>query len=475
MSILKNDYINFIKNNLLLVISIPVIFNSGINFIQRFDLINLDKVAFAKIISFILGTLFFTYLSDFLNNQFLFGGRSVALVLYLTSYFIFDSVLMFVGKKMTFQSTFYLLSLFWCVLILFKTKSLVGIIKIVSFLSIYKIFNYLFFAELINNTTYKELNTDVLAQWLDLASMIYENNYFFALGNNLIEGQGLLPSYIQALLFEIGFSYEKFQFIQVNSYLFISFAILLITDLKISKINKIISFVLFISLITNNDWLEYLLVNSLMIEGIVSFFISVYLYNFLQIFSNKNLVSFFFFLSFGGMVLTKNFVSLICLLIIILSIFYIKRNIFLLSSFVVYILNLFYQKFYFSELQNFAYTSEIDFKDLFWDFIYLRDLDLNKVSDIIKQFLIDKPTTYIVLVFLIINFIIFRKFRLSFNTNELMFIFVILNYILVNLLYISVWRFMEFESSYRYLISCFHIIFISLVISVSKLEESSKF
>ena len=82
MSIFKNDYINFIKNNLLLAISIPVIFNSGINFIQRFNLINLDKVSFAKIISFILGTLFFVYLSDYLNNKFLFGGRSVALVLH---------------------------------------------------------------------------------------------------------------------------------------------------------------------------------------------------------------------------------------------------------------------------------------------------------------------------------------------------------------------------------------------------------
>ena len=87
---------------------------------------------------------------------------------------------MFIGGKMTFQSTFYITSLFWCVLILFlKTKSLVGVIKIVSILSIYKIFNYLFFTDLINNSTYKKLNTDVLAQWLDLASMIYENNYFF--------------------------------------------------------------------------------------------------------------------------------------------------------------------------------------------------------------------------------------------------------------------------------------------------------
>ena len=92
----------------------------------------------------------------------------------------------------------------------FQNKKFLGIIKIVSFLSIYKIFNNLFLADLINNSTYKELNTDVLAQWLDLARMIYENNYFFALENNLIEGQGLLPSYIQALLFEIGFSFQNF-------------------------------------------------------------------------------------------------------------------------------------------------------------------------------------------------------------------------------------------------------------------------
>lgn len=475
MSSSKNDLKNFIKSNFLLIISVPIIFNSGINFFQKFSLVYLDRVNLVKIISFILGTLFFVYLSNFLNNQFLFGGRSVALVMYLTSYFIFDSVLMFIGGRITFQSSFYLISSIWCALIFFKTKSFLGIIKIVSFLSIYKIFNNLFLADLINNSTYKELNTDVLAQWLDLARMIYENNYFFALENNLIEGQGLLPSYIQALLFEIGFSFQKFQFIQVNSYLFLSFSILLITDLEISKKNRVISSILFILVITNNDWLEYLLINSLMIEGIVSFFISVYLYNFIRMYEDKNLTSFFFFLCFGGMVLTKNFVSLISLVMIIFSIALLKRNIFLIAGFVVFSLNLFYQKIYFSKLQNFAYTSEIDFKDLIFDFIYLRDLDLTKAFDILNQFLIDKPTTYIVVVFLIINLIIFYKFGINFSTNELMFIFVILNFILVNLLYVSVWRNMEFESSYRYIISCFHIIFVSLVINLSKFDKTSKF
>ena len=34
----------------------------------------------------------------------------------------------------------------------------------------------------------------------------------------------------------------------------------------------------------------------------------------------------------------------------------------LVGSFIIYGFNLFYQKIYFSQLQNVAYTSEIDFK-----------------------------------------------------------------------------------------------------------------
>ena len=94
------------------------------------------------------------------------------------------------------------------------------------------------------------MNTDVPVQWFGIASMIFEQNYFFALKNNLIEGQGLLPSYIQALMLEMGFSLEKFQFIQINSYLFLTFTILLISDLKISKKNKIAIFNFFYC---NND------------------------------------------------------------------------------------------------------------------------------------------------------------------------------------------------------------------------------
>ena len=32
--------------------------------------------------------------------------------------------------------------------------------------------------EILNNSNYQEQNTDVPEQWLDIASMIYENNYY---------------------------------------------------------------------------------------------------------------------------------------------------------------------------------------------------------------------------------------------------------------------------------------------------------
>ena len=463
---------NFIKSNLLIIFFLPIIINTVLNIVDKVDLKILNEVSVVKFGSFILGTLFFIYLSNFLNDQYLLGGKSIALVLFLTSYFIFDSVFLFISKNFNFKFTFMFVSLLWCALIIYKTKSIVEITKILLFFFIYRMFNYFFFTEIANNSSYQELNTDVPAQWFGIASMIFEKNYFYALENNLIEGQGLLPSYIQALMLEIGFGLKNFQFIQVNSYLFLTFTVLLITDLKISIKNKVASSIFFIAIMINNDWLEYLILNSLMIEGIVSFLISVYLYNFIQMYKNNNTKSFIFFVSFGGMVLTKNFISIISLMLIISCIFLLRKNLFLIGSFVVYGFNLFYQKIYFSKLQSVAYTSEIDFKDLFLDFINLRDLNFTNISNIFEQFIIDKPTTYMVMGFLILNIVSLFKYKLNLQTDELLLSVVLINYVLVNLLYISYWRNIEFESSYRYIIRCFHLIFLSLISRFSKFENA---
>ena len=109
---------------------------------------------------------------------------------------------------------------------------------------------------------------------------------------------------------------------------------------------------------------------------------------------------------------------------------------------------------------------------MFLDFLYIRDIDFTNIRNIIEQFLIDKPTTYIVIGFLIINIVSLFKYKLNYKTDELLFFVVLLNYILVNLLYISYWRNIEFESSYRYIVSCFHLIFLSLISRFSKFENA---
>ncbi len=461
----------FLKNNITLIFAFPVLANSLLNLFLNFDQIIFERIYIMKFISFLLGTIFFFFISNTINNSFKVGGRAISLVMFFTSYFTIDSIFLFISKNLTFKSLIIYISVIWIMLLIYKSESIVNILKIFFSYLIWRLFNNNFFDDISNNTNYSELNTDVPEQWFDIARMIYENNYYFALENNLIEGQGLLPSYIQAFLLEVGFNVERFQFIQITSFLFLSFSILLIADLHISKKEKIIFSLVFISLILNNNWLEYLLVNSLMIEGIVSFFISVYLFNYSRMLKNVNTISFLFFLTFGALVLTKNFVSLISLVIIILSVFLLRKNIYIILSTVIYLLNLIYQRIYFSELQNFAYTSEIDFRDLIFDFIYLRDLDFSNIVNIINQFLIDKPTSYIVLVFLIAN--IFGIFVQKSNTTEdnIILFFIIINYILVNLLYISYWRNVEYESSYRYIISCFHLIYLSLIIQLSKFQK----
>ena len=465
------DIPTIFRKNIIVLFSLPIVLNSSINFLINFDMKFFQSIYLIKFISLLLGTLFFLYVSNTINETFNIGGRAVSLGIFLISYFTFDSLFLFATRIISFKSMLISFSLIWIFLLFYKTEKKINILKIFSSFLVWRTFNNIFSNDIFDNSNYQEQNTDVPEQWLDIAAMIYENNYYFALQNNLIEGQGLLPSYIQALLLEIGFGIQKFEFVQITSFLFLSFSVLLITDLKITKKNKIIFSIVLTLFILNNNWLEYLLINSLMIEGIVSFLVATYLLNFPRMLKNQNNSSFLFFLTFGAIVLTKNFVSLIVLVIILGSLFLLRKNIYIILSTFVYLSYFIYQRVYFSELQNFAYTSEIDFKDLFFDFIYLRDLDFSNIINIVNQFLIDKPTSYIVLMFLIVNLFGFVIQKSNTTQENIIFFFVIINYVLVNLLYISYWRNVEYESSYRYIISCFHLIYLSLIIQLSKFEK----
>ena len=66
----ENKLKTLIKKNMLFIFSLPIVLNAGFNLIQNIDSEFFDQISYAKVCSFILGSIFFIYLSDILNNLF---------------------------------------------------------------------------------------------------------------------------------------------------------------------------------------------------------------------------------------------------------------------------------------------------------------------------------------------------------------------------------------------------------------------
>ena len=465
-----------IKENLLIIIlCIPFIVNLFLNVVNDFSIIeNLTFQNLISLISFCLGSIFYLSLFRKLNEYLEVGSISLTATYFLISYFLFDSLLLFISRELLFSTSFLVVSTIWISVLLFKKIKIKDLTLIALTYFLFRFFNNQFFNVLSNNGSYEELNTDVPAQWKDLATMIFDENYFFSLINNPLSGQGLLISYIQSLLLKINFYPDNFIFIKTNYNLLLFFTFLLIFDLKIQKKNKIISCFGLTVFLINNEWLYYLLANSLMLEGIVSFFFGVYVYYYLFYLKKNTIHSLFFFLCFGSLVLSKNFVSLIALGLVILSLLFIKRNKYVIFGIIPYLTSLIYESVYTSEIKSWAHTDEINFESLLLDLILFRDLEIVNVINIFNEFLIDKPTSYLYILFFVSSVFYFLNTDKSFNYIYLSFLIVFINYLLVNLLYISYWQDIEYKSSYRYIVNTFHIVFITLCINFNKFEVKSK-
>ena len=465
---------HLIKNNILfLIMFLPFLFNFLLNIFQSLEFSS--TISSQNIINFFSTffiSVFFLCLFRFINKEFKINSNSLSAVYFFFSYFIFDSLFLPITKYLSFSNNFYLVTALWLILIISKKPKIQELLIILSSFFVSFFYNRFYFETLSDNSNYIELNSDVPLQWLDITSMIYENNYFYALDNNPIEGQGLLISYIQSIILKINFNTETFIFINNNYNIIFLISLLLIFDTNLTKKNKYIASTSFLIILFNNDWLYYLFANSLMLEGFVSLFFAIIIYYYFKNIESSNKISIFYFISFGTLVLSKNFISLIVILLIFYSFKFIKQNTYVVFSPIVYISYIIYQKIFFSELQNFAYTNEINFKELLFDLILIRNLKLDNITNIIQQFLIDKPTSLVVLIFLLTNLYIFINKRSLPRTINLIFFICLINYFLVNVLYISYWQNVEFESSYRYLMSCFHIIFLSNIVSLDEFEKA---
>lgn len=451
----------------------PLIINAVINFFIKNNLTYVSKNFFIKFGSFLLTALFFLFLSDAIKSATKLKFKSYSLVLFLSSYFLLDAIFLPITKFLSSTQVFLIGSFFWLSFLAVKSNKKKFIPTIILYV-LMRIYNWLNFDLISSKHNFVELNTDVNIQWFPLAKLIHENNYFYALENNLIEGQALFISYLQSIFLRLNFFVPEFQFINLNSNIILFFALLLLFDLSIKPKSKYISSIGLICLVLNNEWLFYLISNSLMLEGIVSLFVATYFLLLNKFFDKQSINSKVYFLFFGTIGLTKQFVSITFLIFCLVAILFSENRKTISFALIPYISNYFYQYFYFRNLNQFTYTNDLDFKDLLLDLILFRDLQFSNIPKILSNLFIDRPTTLLFIYFLGITAVVLYK-KNSYNYfNFTLLSYLYSNFIFVFILYISYWKNIEIQSSYRYFMNMFLLLYSFVVIKLDSFERVKK-
>tara|TARA_Y100000389_G_scaffold76692_1_gene73435 strand:+ start:12269 stop:13201 length:933 start_codon:yes stop_codon:yes gene_type:complete len=303
-----------------------------------------------------------------------------------------------------------------------------------------------------------------------MSSKIYNYNYYELFTNNLIDGHGLLLSHFQSVIFKINFLGQDFEFVRLNANLLLIFSFLLFFDLNISKKDSMLLCLIFTFLILNSDWLTYLFIDSLMLEGIVSLFFASVLLNIKNLqASNLNFKSSYFFMIFACLYLSKQFISLLVLLIF-LFIFIKYKNLNVITGLSVISLDLFYKKLYTPSVNGFEYSQGLNYIDLFKDLFLLEDLEFSNVINILNQLFIDKPISLLLLVYFALHLNNYFRYKNP-TISNIIFFTILTNIIFIFILYIAWWKNFGIQSSFRYILNTLHLIIIGIAMNLQSSTE----
>lgn len=449
----KNNIINFA----------PIILFSFIYLIIQSKIINrglyfpiLENNQNLKIISLSLLTGFLFLISDSIKKTFNLTSLSLSLTYFLLSFFAFDFLFLPLTRNIRFQTSFLIVSSLWLIVFLFKEVSKKNLFSIAFLYSIIFLFNNIYDKKLKEVFNYRILNNDVEVQWLPLVSLVHDNNLFYAYSNSLIDGYGMLLSYVQAIIHKLIFFNSAYEFSTLDPNLILLFSLFLFFDLDISKINKLVLVSTYFLIILDDGWLRFLMGNSLMQEGLVSFLFATFVINIVK---SKLLKSTFYqniiYVSFLSLlILSKQFVETLVILLLFYIVQVVRNKLVLLPFAIFYSLYQIYNSFYFTSVSDIEYIDK-PIIQVFLDIILIRNPNWNNIANIIS-----KLFEYKFLFFALLLIIIFAK-----NLNELSKLITLiigLNILFIFLLYIFIWQNVETDSSFRYLMNTGHLIFICL-------------
>jgi len=271
----------------------------------------------------------------------------------------------------------------------------------------------------------------------------------------------MLLSYTQAVLNKLLFFNEVFIFNTVEANLVLFMSIFLFLDLKISNINKFMLSISYFLIVLDDGWLRFILGNSLMLEGIVSFLFASFVINLYQLFNGHFSFSnkFLFLLFMSTLSFSKQFIEALSVCIIFVLLIKLKEKLFLIFSLVLIFLERIYKEIYFQNSNTVEYF-DINFNDLIIDIIFLRNPEWTNLKLIFNKLYEFKYILFSIL--LIIIFQILNLNKPNRNNRSAFTLIVFINLLLILILYLFIWKNVETDSSFRYIMNTSQIIFISL-------------
>ena len=438
-----------LKKQYLLLIFFPILVNALFNFFKASRNINFETVNFYDLVSLLLLFLFFCTVGISVKKSLNLHSTAFSIVVFLFSFFIFDVSTLFVYKLLSFKQIFMIVNYIWLLIFIYKKRYLETFLITVFYYSL-NLFNKININQLTKN---QNIKGDVEAVFFSQTQNIYEQSYYFSVTNFTFEGYPQFTSYIQALFSLFSVNLNEFIYLSISTKVVFLLSVLFFLELKTTRINRIFIILIFTSLIVNSDWLQFLFTSSLMSEGIVSLFGAIVFY---EIFNSKQNMRIIF-VVFGMLYFTKQFLSLIVIIFLIVILFNENYKKFVLFGFFGMALKEFLYIFVFKEINSSHHLSQIDIPLTLKELATLKNLEFSNIFLIGKNIFVDKPLTML-LVGIIILYISYKFSNKVVPAQINIYISVILfNIFCILTLYISAWKNMELESPIRFIWSFLHL------------------
>ncbi len=428
----------------------PIILNSIFNFLISFQKIFTDLNIF-NLISTFLFFIFLFIIGLNIKESLNLNSISFGICNFILSFFILENINILFNLKLNFSSVIYLNLISWILIFLLKRNDTSLLFFLITSSTFLRVFHYFFIEKFEVN---QNIRVDAV-YFIEFSKLISEKGYLFSIENNIFIGYSQFSSYLHSIFHYLNFFTNDFVYFRSTTNVLFFLSILLIFESTREFSNKILGIILYICLTLNSDWLNFVMIDSLMSEGIMNYLFAALVFSLFKE-ENKRL-SFFL---FGFLIFSKQFY--IALILLSLLIFIINRN---YRNFAIYLASgyIFKTILYATRLKNLEpdhHIRQIDIQDTFFDLLLFRNLKIENILLIFKNLAQDRPFT-LFLVIMTLLYLINLKTNNVYELNYFFFL-IFINIILVLLLYISVWRFMELESPIRFILNLYLIKFIFL-------------